>query len=256
MIRNLRKWYFSINEDGFQGCIEQITASVRSCHMNTSLEPICIYGGTNQGNLKTLNDLGVTVIPHVSTIEPELREGYGERFSRFSGHWLRVDIPTIETDDDWIIYTDTDVVFLKDPKDIEIPDLLSAAPEFKKDDYSKFNSGVMVMNLPNLRKVQGEFIKSIKDRLVNNFTYPAHDQESYNRFFNNKFSHLPPKYNWKVYWGVDPSVEILHLHGPKFKVIERLRKGDESGIPAGHIRLWKKSPEAYEYYQRIYEKYL
>ena len=53
--------------------------------------------------------------------------------------------------------------------------------------------------------------------------YPTHDQEMLN-WYNTEhtkdmFKLLPMHYNWKAYWGLEPSdfseVKILHFHGPK-----------------------------------------
>lgn len=255
-MKNLRKWYFSINERGFDGCLDQITVATRSCLQKTSLVPHCVYGGSNAEHIRVMEDLGVKVIPHRISIEGDLSAAYQDRYTVFSGHWLRIDLPILETEEDLVLYTDTDVVFLKELEEIPSTELIAAAPEFKIDDYSKFNSGVMLMNLRNLRKVHGEFIESIKERLHNDFRYPAHDQESYNRFFRDKYTHMSPIYNWKVYWGVNPEAVILHLHGPKFHIANQLRAGDEKGVPPGHTRLWKKDPYAYVHYEKIFRQYL
>lgn len=255
-MNSVKKWYFSINERGFQSCLDQITVAVKSCLMNTSLKPYCIYGGSDLQHIAKLGELGVEVIQHSLSIEGDLKAGYGDKYPVFSGHWLRVDLPEIETTEALVLYTDTDVVFMKDIGVIEKPAFLAAAPEFTLGDYSRFNSGVMLMNVDSLRKVHRDFLSSIRDRLQNDFKFPAHDQESYNRFFIDKYTHMSPLMNWKVYWGVNPDAVILHLHGPKFHIAERLRSGDEKGIPAGHVRLWKKDPNAYMHYQRLYESYL
>lgn len=252
----LKKWYFSINERGFSNCLDQMKVAIRSCLKNTRLIPHCIYAGGNVDHVKILEDMGVNVVPHRISIEDELRKAYREKYDIFCGHWLRVDLPIIELQENFVLYTDTDVVFLKDIPEIDAPEFLAAAPEFKIDDYSKFNSGVMLMNVNTLRSIHDEFIGGIKERLAGDFKYPAHDQESYNRFFRDRYTRLPALYNWKAYWGFNPDAIILHLHGPKFHVARRLCMGDDSGVPPGHVRLWKKNPDAYQLYEQIYMRYL
>lgn len=251
----IKKWYFSINEAGFSATRDQINVAVRSARRHTSLTPVCIYSGQDFDHCAYLENLGVEVINHFPSFAAELKEGYGDNYDQFVGHWLRVDIPTIEIEEDFILYTDTDVMFTGNVNDLPLPKYLAAAPEFKIDNFSKFNSGVMVMNLNELRDVQDDFLQSIRSRLVDNYKYPAHDQESYNRFFAGRYDRLNPIYNWKPYWGENPDARIVHFHGPKLRHVARMENNRLDGISPSLIRLWKLAPGAYKKYMSDFRYY-
>lgn len=80
------------------------------------------------------------------------------------------------------------------------------------------NSGVMVMNLNNLRKKDLEFREFMSKRieiLVDN----AWDQGAYKLFYKSlfwyKWDKLPVEFNWKPYWKENSNAKIIHFHGPK-----------------------------------------
>ena len=253
------KWYFAINERGLtiQENKVLITASVNSCLANTNLRPHCLYSGGNENDILFLESLGVNVIRHTPVLEAELKEGYGDLYKTFDGHWLRCDLPLIE-DDEEVLYTDTDIIFLKSP-DLSIlpnPKYFAAAPEFTQSDRSYFNSGVMLMNLKNLRSIMDLFHNSIRRRLSNSFSRSGHDQKSLNDFFFKSHEWLPNEFNWKPYWGVNDKASIIHFHGPKPSQVIRFINNDFKGIPENVISLWKKNIEAYDVYLEEYNKYL
>lgn len=253
----LQKWYFCINEAGFDGYFPLVTAAVASARANTTLSPICIYGGSNTGHIARLVALGVTVICHISSFDADLRAGYGDDYARFNGHWLRVDLPLIDPSDDVVLYTDFDVIFLGQPCVGARPKCLGAGPEFDRENRTYFSSGVMVLNLRGLRAVHRAFTAQIRTRLRGRFKYPAHDQFSYNRFFQNTrmnrwrgraFVGVDPAHNWKPFWGENPATTILHFHGPKPWDVRAFAAGTDTGNDA-HRRalfaMWQSAPEAY-----------
>lgn len=256
------KWYFAVNGQGFERTLPLILAAVASARANTGLRPMCLYNGGEARHARELAALGVEVVPHRSSLEAELRAAYGESFDTFSGHWLRVDLPEIETEDEFILYTDVDVMFLAPPR-VEPPPLIAAAPEFEINNTSYFNSGVMVLNLPRLREVQDEFTAAIRRRLRHGFRYPAHDQKSYNDFFGRgplnrlrgrAFSPMSPALNWKPYWGVNEGASIVHFHGPKPRLAKRLAaRGGEVATSDTYRALWRRAPDAYEAYVAMWE---
>ena len=96
--------------------------------------------------------MGVTIIHHQVSI--------GQYFKRHAtpdylllialGAYLRTDIPDIEREDEMVLYTDCDVLFLREPTvPSVIPHYFSCAPEFDPSDYNAINTGVMWMNLNN-----------------------------------------------------------------------------------------------------------
>ena len=171
----------------------------------------------------------------------------------------------IETEEEVVLYTDNDVMFLREPKVDAVPHLLAAAPEFELINLSYFSSGVMILNLPGLRRVHEAFAGAIRRRLRSDFRYPAHDQESYNRFFGPKtlnrlqgraFTPMSPTLNWKPFWGLNPEAQIVHFHGPKPRHVQKLVETEGSSAVAETYRtLWRRSPEAYAVYVAQWETY-
>lgn len=259
------KWYFCVNEAGFDRSFPLVAVAVRSARANTALRPACLYNGADARHARRLANLGVEVVPHRSSLEAELRAGYGDSYDQFSGHWLRIDLPLIETEEEVVLYTDVDVMFLSPPSVDEPPPLLAAAPEFDIANTSYFNSGVMILNLPRLREVHEQFTAAIRRRLRGRFRYPAHDQESYNRFFGpsavnrlrgRAYTPMSPTLNWKPYWGVNERASIVHFHGPKPRLARNLAAtagGSRTGDT--YKGLWQRAPEAYEVYVAMWQGY-
>lgn len=241
----LRKWYFCINERGLRRSSKVLQVAIRSCLANTSLQPIGIYNGDDQGQIAQLKTLGAQVVRHTSSLEPFLRQGYGDKYDKFSGHWLRADIPFLETRDDIVLYADIDVMFRKHPRPWITPRYLGAAPEAKRFGLRNFNSGVMVMNLPNLRTVHDAFRTSIAARMEKGWEGIGHDQVSYNRFFRKRYTRIQNSLNWKPYWGVNSSAQIVHFHGPKPAGIARMEMGKGKGLPPKYVELWERNKAGY-----------
>ncbi len=115
---------------------------------HTELKPVCVNNGGNEDQVALLASFGVEVVRHRSSLEADLRAGYGEEFDTLSGHWRRIDLPPIEQEGDLVLHTDIDVIFVQPPLVGRMPRYLDAAPEFDKANLSSFRSGVMLMNLP------------------------------------------------------------------------------------------------------------
>ena len=124
----------------------------------------------------------------------------------------------------------------------------------------------MVLNVARLRRVQDAFVAAIRDRLRDpGFRYPAHDQESYNRFFGptwrnrlrgRAFEPLSPDLNWKPFWGLNERASIVHFHGPKPRMARRLgATGGEAPAQPSMKALWSRSPPAYAAYSEQWERF-
>lgn len=261
----IRKWYFCVNEAGFAGCFPLVVAAVASAMAETRLQPICLYDGTRDDQAALLGGTGATVIRHRSSLHEALRQGYGADYPRFSGHWLRVDLPLIDSTDDLVLYTDVDVLFLAPPRIDRIPRTLSAGPEFDLSDRRYFSSGVMVLNLAGMRATHAAFCAAIRDRLARDFRYPAHDQQSYNDFFRRGWwpstrrrGRLAAENNWKPFWGWNPQATILHFHGPKPWDVSAFQQGAlDAADPhrAMLANLWRRDPEAYARALRLWQQH-
>ncbi|MEM9798630.1 MAG: hypothetical protein AAF919_19240 [Pseudomonadota bacterium] len=260
----LRKWYFCANERGFPHGIRQIAAAVASARANTDLEPHCLYAGSKASHVQAIEGLGVRVRQHRPTFDAELRAAYGDAYDTFVGHWLRVDIPRLETGNELILYTDYDVLFLGPPRVPWRVPLLAAAPEVDPEETLLFNSGVLVMNTKGLRRVQDAFLDAIRARLSGDFRYPGHDQVSFNTFFRRTFANrlrgrartaLPLVSNWKPYWGWNDDARIVHFHGPKPMNIRDFEAGRMTENQAKLVALWDRDRAAYARYVSEWERY-
>jgi hypothetical protein len=253
----VRKWYLCSNERGLTRTFDDIKVAVISARKNTTLTPILLYNGHTRSEVSWLTDNGVEVIFTESSFSDSLRRAYGRLYGTFSAHWLRVDIPEIEGTDRYVLYTDTDVMFLSDPAMFTFqPEFLAASEEMAVGHRGHFNSGVMVMNIPNLRAVRPEFLKSIENRLEADFTYPSHDQKSFNDFFLDRVSWMDPHFNWKPYWGWDDNARIIHFHGPKPRDVDRINRDPEVSMKASFKSLYRRNMEAYATYIELYNKFL
>ncbi|PWJ20511.1 hypothetical protein [Jannaschia seohaensis] len=253
----LRKWYFCANDGALGGDnFRLLRAAIHSCLRHTDLLPHCLYVGRTRPALDKLREMGVTVIRHMPSLEPELRRAYGADYETFAGHWLRLDIPRIETEDAVVLYTDIDVLFRPLPPRLARPRLLAVAPERWRAARSHFNSGVMLMNLDGLRGVDDAFRAAIRARLAGDFTWPTHDQASFNAFFRGRTDPLPLEMNWKPYWGVGPETGIVHFHGPKPRIAAALAQNGPAGLDPTQARLHALAPAAYAHYGALYRSEL
>lgn len=252
----IKKCYFSINESGIKSNMDLLKVAIYSCAEHAKLQPVLLYTGDAVPELDQLKALGAQIIHHTVTFEDDLAYGYGSNYKKFVGHWLRVDIPLVEHSDDYVIYADCDILFRHSPNIGALPYYISAAPEFSKNNWSYFNSGSMIINIENMRRIHPEFVKNIKNRLRNNFKTPPHDQGSFNEFFGDKFDRLPLEMNWKPYWEENPNASMIHFHGLKPAVAIRAQTIPDYQMTDNIRRLWEKNKRAYVDYTAEYTKIL
>lgn len=246
------KWYFACN-DKSERFYPLILAAVESAFENTTLTPCLIFDGEENDLTRTLRGKGVEIIFHRVSFYDDLKSFYDEAALNIaSGAFLRCDIPIIEKEDDFVLYTDCDVLFLKDFdfSSLKHPDYFACAPQTNRRNYFDFNTGVMVMNVKNLRESHEKFVKFIKNNLKK---FSAYDQSAYQIFYNVKNTKLPPKFNHKPYWGIDNDAVIVHFHGGKpvdFSNEEVLKR-----FPREYVSFYRKNPEAYRYYLELFSEY-
>ena len=246
----LRKWYFAVNEAGLDRTRRQIQVAVQSCKDHAGLQPHCLFSGADPSRVNDLKEMGVQIVPHRPLLEKELRQGYGdEKYEIFCGHWLRSDLPLVETEEEFVLYTDIDVMFRHSLDALEMPTAaVAAAPEHDQAERRYFNSGVLLMNLPVMRGLLPEFHDAIRARLSGDFKYPPHDQASFNEFYRSRMEWLPPEYNWKPYWGVNEAAAIIHFHGPKPRQVLKLKEGRGDHLKPSLKTIWNRDPVAYDHY--------
>lgn len=226
------KWYFAINEAGANGWLGlHAKLAVISAARAGGLAPHLLYLGERGEFTDWMTAHGVAVIDAQPTFMPALAAAMaaGRHPPTFAGHWLRTAICLLERSEQFVLYTDCDVIFRRSPDVSQLrPDFLAAAPEFQPDRWDYFNSGVMVLNVPALRREYEQFeqfvVKSLGSAAIGHFD----DQIALNLFYADRWLHADPVLNWKPYWGFDERAVITHYHGPK---LETMRVILDGGLP-------------------------
>jgi lipopolysaccharide biosynthesis glycosyltransferase len=258
------KWFFAVSEVSMDHHDHDFRALIRSAvnsaRANTQLVPHMIFDGEEGAFTREIRDLGVTVIRHRISFYDRLeaaqraqRPDWTSYMFVASGALLRLEIPLLEQSDDFVLYTDCDVIFLKDPVlDHVRPGVFAVAPERQRGSHEDMNSGVMVMNLPRLRAD----LPTLVTFLCENFTtVNGFDQEAYRHFYKGAWSALTPDHNWKPYWGVNPEAVIVHFHGPKPPAIRKLMADPDYGAPDVWRQLYFQNPESYAPYFHLWETF-
>lgn len=258
----INKWYFCLSEASIDrahhGWREMVYAAVNSARIHTNLKPILVFDGEENEFIDTLRKKGVEVIFHRVKFYDALVErdrtspGYA---SIASGAFLRVEIPLIEQEDDYVLYTDCDVLFMQDLPTFNIyPEYFSCAPQTSKTDYlNDANSGVLVINVKKMRDTYPAFAEFIVNNL--NAGWPGCDQENYRRFYAGKWDNLPLEMNWKPYWGENNNINILHWHGPKPEIIlDKIIEPELTLYPAWES-LYSRNKNAYQYFFERWDRY-
>lgn len=256
------KWYFAVNEHGLLHAWDQIQVTVSSARRNTRLAPICLVDNGAKSpeaevRIEVLARNGVQIIEHKSSLWPIVKAKKGIDNDMFSGHWLRCDIPLIDQSNEIVLYTDIDVMFRLDPEPFgQQPDFLACAPEADQDNWGYFNSGVMLMNLENLRSTRQELDRHIEENIVN--MAPHDDQGALNSVYRHRWSRLDLACNWKPYWGFNPNVSIVHFHGPKPAHVEVYQggKADSQIFGPEFYNIYQRDPGSYAAYLAESKKYV
>ncbi len=223
------RWYFAIDEVGAHGETgADAQTAVLSALALGQLQPYLLYYGKRNDFTTWMTSHGVTVIDaaprFLATIQAAEQAGIYKAHS--IGHWLRVVLPQVETTEDFVLYTDCDVIFLNKVDWPTIrPKVFAAAPEFKRDNWNYFNAGVMVLNIPAMRHSYDLFEAQICARIEAPDSYSYDDQQALNEAYRGLWDRLDPRLNWKPYWGHNPQAALLHFHGPKLGALEAIAGG-------------------------------
>ena len=218
------KWFFAVNAATFDhqehDWNSMIQAAVCSARRNTWLQPNCIFDGPPNKFTSDLKTLGVNVIFHRSTLyESMLAQGPSFPLAVAAGCYLRIDIPWLEPDEDFVLYTDCDVLFRSHPSITSLrPKLFACAPQMIRGDYNDMNSGVMLINVKGMRRELPGFSQFIRENLARLGHW---DQNALIEFFSGRYDLLPDELNWKPYWGSNTAAEVIHFHGPKPGTVSR-----------------------------------
>lgn len=219
------KWYFCLNQDALPQFSECVIAAVHSCIQNTTLQPHFLFDGARSEFTDYLESLGVTIHFHRVSFADELdasaaQGGYVPFVAR--GAYLRFDIPLIEQQDQYVLYTDVDVLFLADPVFECWPEVLAAAEEYERLEsvcvpYGKvFNSGVMLINVAGFAAERERLLSVARD---SQFYFHGdggyYDQGALNRHFAGNFDKLDQSLNWRPFAKPPQAPVIVHFHGTK-----------------------------------------
>ncbi|MDE1895681.1 MAG: glycosyltransferase family 2 protein [Rhodospirillales bacterium] len=255
----IMKWYFALSASSFGSDAHDwpslIRASVISARANTGLKPFLLWDGPEHEFLNELRGLGVTVIFHkVSYYSAlaEYRRNDPHGLATSAGCFLRTDIPLVEIEDAFVLYTDCDVMFLRDPVPMLAnlrPVHFAACTEFTIDDG--LNSGVLLLNIARMRADYPKFTTFITANLSLGL-----DQDMYRAFYADKWEKLPPELNWKPYWGRNTGATILHWHGIKPVLVQSMFADPAFTTHPDLMLLVRRNPEGYKHYLEYYAYFL
>ena len=213
------RWFFALNENspGFWDYANLVQVAVSTARRHTALEPVCIYDGGESALTAWLRAAGVRIFfrrTFVAEIAPGL-----SAIAR--GAYLRLEIPALCQEQGWTdefaLYTDCDVMFRAgaEPALAALrPKYFAVAPESDRADFTDFNSGVMLLNVPALAAELPALTGTIRANLAVCLA-PPYDQRALQLHFAGRAEPLPLPLNWKPWWGDDPAAAIVHFHGPK-----------------------------------------
>jgi lipopolysaccharide biosynthesis glycosyltransferase len=244
------KWFFGFNAetDWYVNYFRYIKCAVNSARQNTTLELHFLYDGGPGELTEYLTDRGV----QVHFIRSRFYDFFmslkssGINANVACGAYLRAEIPDLMySTDPFVLYTDCDVMFMGDVSGLQgmRPRHFACAPEFSQDNWSYFNSGVMLMNTVSMQRKMERFEKIVYGSRVQKLM-KSYDQETYNEMYKGVWDRLPVVYNWKPYWGFNEGIKILHFHGLKVENIERALRGEE--LEPVLKRMWESNPVEYK----------
>ncbi|MBR8827331.1 MAG: hypothetical protein DSM107014_05395 [Gomphosphaeria aponina SAG 52.96 = DSM 107014] len=208
------KWFFTLTDlsPSFLQDVKLAQVAVHTAKQNTSLEPVCLYDGTENEITEWLQGQGVTVIsrrtPHYDKLQT-----IGERELQIgAGAFLSAEIPQIAEEMAWaqspVLYTDVAVLFLKD--------MVEELQEIKCDYFAvargEFNPGVMLINVANMQLVYQDINKYIGEKIAE-LVRQGYVAGAYKNYFAGEWQELPLSLNWRSYWEVNPEAKIVHFHG-------------------------------------------
>ncbi len=274
------KWYFCYNQESTGWFSSMIKVAVVSAKKNTNLIANCIYDGEQTPLVSWLQAQGVIIhrsrVPFYDRLfAPEtLQRNQNSWYKAESakGYYLPLQIAQIEREEEHVLFTDCDVMFTQEV-DFRLfkPSGLAAAPEVadlsspSPDRVQKyFNSGVMLINVQELRERMPVIGRILEDRGY--FSFPeigaTYDQGLLNAAFESKWDALPPELNWRVFYGINPEASIIHWHGPKpphvSDMLLFLAGKREKRRLSGPIMdmLLDNNIDSYRYYFKLYCQFL
>jgi len=244
-------WFTCIGESD-RAYTEFAMVAIETAYQNApSLIPVLIMSGQSSKIPLWMHHMhdncDLIVVNHNLSFASQVLQFHPEQVKQL-GAFLRLDISLIidsiadyipskcsyRWNKDYTIYTDTDVMFMKDINLLDYqPSLLSMGPQLLKGTIA--NTGVLIINIAKWKEVIPHLLQ-----YANLHKWNFHEQDqglilSYIRdHLQKRVSLLPNELNWKPYWTLNNNASIIHFHGPKPK-----RYGDCFALmtPSHHHRM-------------------
>lgn len=225
------KCYFALTAPDKNNAVytELFEVALKSARQNTTLDLYALYDGPKEHPCYTLMEkYAVKIIEHQFSHKNDIAKTYTESYllshygkvipyEKLAGTFMRLDIPFIEKTDDFVLYSDIDVIFLEDIKEEDFPKTkyLAAVSEFSKniEDDGYFNAGILFMNIEGMKEKASKIFDDLNVGKANETG--IFDQGYLNQYCYNDLQILPLEYNWKPYWGYNEKAKIIHFHGIK-----------------------------------------
>lgn len=197
---------------------------VLSALEHTNLTLHCVYDGEENYFTEWLRTKNIPVMPWKISFYDDLKARYnGKKSLQFCrGTYLCMELPMIlqhyNIKDEFVLYVDTDVMFNGNVNlDTCMPEFISCSTDWAINDWSRFGTGIILMNVPNLFKNYPLFLNHLVKHDYN-FEFAGMgpcDQGAWNTFYRGKNEKLDQVYDWKPWWGINDNARIIHFSGPK-----------------------------------------
>ena len=264
------KVYFTLT-DGIKNDeknLNMLKLCLKSAKENTSLKLNALYDGIENDNVhKIFLEYGVNVIFTKLSFADKIQKYYKNwkfenllnSLTRMHGCFLKFDIALHEQEEDVVLYSDIDTIFMRDIDWDKFANVktLAVAPEFDRDEfavikgYKYFSAGIMLINIPELKRRREELFYML-DNNVEPYQ-ECWDQGFFNHLYKDDFEVMPFELNWKPYWGRNDNAIIVHVHG--WKIGHELTEEAED-FCTGLLSRYKEAYEGILYYNMLGYRYL
>ena len=225
--------YTELSKSSGKHMLQASITSVRE-HMPNNMIHILYHGRNDTSFRDWLGEKGVIVHDHdphwKNDIDAMRKNGdpatsslYLHEGNHF-GTWQRIDIPLfVKTEYCLLLDSDTIVMrpFTIADMGLTLTSTIAMSTEFDMQGKTPTNAGVLVMNVPNLKRTYNAFLDFILDHVETaKFDIPCPvDQGAYLDFYRSSVQFLSSKFNFKPYWKAqDQNLTrsfIVHFHGAK-----------------------------------------
>ena len=268
-------------------------AAVRSARANTSLDIAVMYDGDAPEFLDFLAAHDVRCIQQRFSLaddptfwpDPPDRLSFRRNDRAICGAFMPFDVPGLFLEEDYILYTDTDVIFKRDPASllqVERPEFIAGVSYGKSSCWPVgpapqsrpyINTGVLVINVQAWVQEFDALVDTSK-RFEWGRTGREWNEGIINQHFDKRIKFLRRTFNWRPWMGVFEAAPIVHYHGARPEhLTEYLEWGIESpDLPSWARGLWQAGGSGYgqhaaescgvdmtrdiaRYYVDLYKKY-